>query len=191
MATTSTITEPATAPETDPAPAPDSRPGFLASLPGFRAPRVPPPSLANPDEPIPPQAGAAAADDGGRASSGTATSIPAFFKQRAKSFAKVAETLLNATGGWLNKISDEDSEAFIPDEDDADMIPPPLGRLAARRLKLGADPDQLSDLEDIGMAAVGIAVWLAKGFTTLWEAKRERRRIEASAAVHRETGDGQ
>lgn len=182
---TTATTEPATQyREADPDQ--DSRGGLLASLPGFgRRPPPPPNASSNPDQPIPAAESAAGGD-----SKDEPASIPAFFKQRSKSYAKIAETLLKAAGGWLNAIGDEDSEAFLPDDDDVEMIPPPLGRLAARRLKLGADPDQLSDLEDLGMAAVGIGVWLAKGITARWEARRERRRLEASAAVHRESGDG-
>ena len=194
MAATSMITatdqDQATAPPADQ----PSRAGLLASLPGFRQPRPPMPSMtASPDQPLPggEPGAAAAAEDGGRGSREQTTSIPAFFKQRSKSYAKIAGTLLESAGGWLNKISDEDSEAFLPDEDDLEMIPPPLGRLAARRLKLGADPEQLSDIEDIGIAAVGVAVWLVKGVNTLWAARRERRKLEQGAAVHRETGDGQ
>lgn len=173
---------------TDPWAAPDSP--SLAALPAFQMPRAPLPGMGNPD-PAPEaddHQGAAAAS----ASKGQQTaSIPAFFKQRAKSYAKIAETLLTAAGGLLNAQSREDSEAFIPDDDDRETIPPPIGRLMARRIKLGADPDQLSDIEDLGMAAVGVAMWLAKGVTTVWEARRARRRLEADKAIHNETGDGQ
>lgn len=169
----------------DPGPDPDS----VADLPGFSPPRAPMPGPAYPDPPGPQTAPAA---DGGAGSPSTGTSIPAFFKERSKTYAKIAEALLMAAGGWLNKASgEEDAEAFLPDDDDTETIPPPLGRLAARRVKIGADPAALTDLEDIGMAAVGIIAWLAKGVTAMLAARRERRRLEAGNAVHSETGEGQ
>jgi hypothetical protein len=176
----STTTEPA------PPPAQSSPPDSLASLPAFRPPRAIPPSAANPDPPP--------NDDEhqGAAAGSTKTSIPAFFRKRADSYAKIAGVFVKAVGGYLNAMSGEiESEAFLPDDDDLADIPPPLGRLAARRIRLGADPDQLSDIEDIGMAAVGIGIWLVKGLSAVLEARRERRRLEAGRAVHADAGDGQ
>lgn len=168
-------------------------PDSLASLPAFRPPRALPPSADNPD-PAPQNLrehqGAAAADDA-RPKRDTA-SIQGFIKKRAESYAKIAGTLLKAVGGYLNAASGEtDSEAFLPDDDDLADIPPPLGRLAARRIKLGADPDQMSDIEDIGMAAVGIGIWLVKGLSAMLDARRERRRAEKGKHVHTDSGDGQ
>jgi len=177
-----------TNPEANPEPPPDSP--SLAPLPMFRAPRPPLPGTGNPD-PAPP---VDEHQDDGRAAAASPeqrTSIQAFFKQRAKSYAKIAETLLSAAGGLLNTRAGEDCDAFLPDEEDRETIPPPVGRLMARRIKIGADPDQLSDIEDLGMAAVGVAIWLAKGMTALWDARRARRRLEDGKAVHAETGDGQ
>lgn len=174
--------------ETDPPPGPDSD---LADLPAFAPPPMPLPSLRNPDAPPP------GADPGEAAPAGDSkqqkASIQGFFKQRAKSYAKIAETLLKGVGGMLHAAADlgEDSDAFLPDEDDLETIPPPLGRLAARRIRIGADPDTLTDVEDIGMAAVGILVWLAKGVGGVLETRRIRRRAEQDRAVHREPGDGQ
>lgn len=193
------LTRTSTTPETT-TDSPDSE---MADPPMFGPPRAILPGPANPD-PAPPTSTstratspAAADEPGGRGAGGGSkdqtASIPGLFKQRSKSYAKVAETLLKAAGGWLHTSAGlgDDSEAFLPDEDDLDTIPPPLGRLAARRIKLGADPDELSDIEDIGIAAVGILVWLAKGFSGVLEARRARRRLEKGKAVHDETGDGQ
>jgi len=97
-----------------------------------------------------------------------------------------------AAGGWLNRAAagdDDDNLAFLPDEDDEKTIPPPLGRLAARRIKLGDGTENLSDLEDIGMAVVGLIAWLAKGSTELIQRRRERKRIEKGAAVYGENAD--
>jgi hypothetical protein len=144
----------------------------------------------NPDPPLPPED--VGEDQGdGRAPNEQPASIQAFFKQRAKSYAKIAETLLKAAGGLLNAQAGTDSEAFLPDDDDTETIPPPIGRLMARRIKIGADPEQLTDIEDIGIAAVGLIMWAAKGLTLLWEERRDRRRAEAGRAVYSETGDGQ
>jgi hypothetical protein len=175
---------------TEEAPTP---PDSLASLPAFRPPRTLPPSADNPD-PAPQNLhehqGAAAADSA-KPKRETA-SIQGFIKKRAESYAKIAGTLLKAVGGYLNVASGEtDSEAFLPDDDDLSDIPPPLGRLAARRFKLGADPEQMSDIEDIGMAAVGIGIWLVQGLSAVFEARRERRRAEKGKPVHTDSGDGQ
>lgn len=137
--------------------------------------------------------GAAAAAASGSSGQEPA-SIQALFKGRAKSYAKVAGTLFKAVGGLLNNAATPDgweSEAFLPDEDDEETVPPPLGRIAARRIKIGANPDQLTDLEDIGIAAVGLLVWAAKGIAAVAEARRERRKLEAGKAVYAESGDGQ
>lgn len=183
-APTSTITG------TEEAPTP---PDSLASLPAFKTPRALPPSADNPD-PAPQNLRehqvAAAADDA-KPKRDTA-SIQGFIKRRAESYAKIAGTLLKAVGGYLNAAAGEiDSEAFLPDDDDLADIPPPLGRLAARRIKLGTDPDQMSDIEDIGMAAVGIGIWLVKGLSAVLEARRERRRAEKGKHVHTDSGDGE
>ena len=164
--------------------APDS----LASLPTYK-PKTPLPSAANPD-PLPPGAGQAA--PAGSGSKEQTASIPAFFRQRSASYAKIAGTALRALGGYLNMLSGElETDAFLPDDDDEATIPPPLGRLAARRVKIGADPEQLNDVEDIAQAAIGTLVWLVKGATTMLDARRERRRIAAEHALHTDRGDGQ
>lgn len=162
---------------------PDSQDSGLMDIPTFRPTTTAPPV---PDALDPDVTTASGPGSEGGASPSPGTSIPAFFKQRSKSYAKIAEALLQAAGAWLNKASgEEDAGAFLPDEDDAETIPPPLGRLAARRIKLG-DPGNLTDLEDIGMAAIGISVWLAKGVTSALNARRERRRLLDGAAVHQD-----
>lgn len=174
---------------------PDSTGQFMP-LPAFGpARRTPLPGTDNPD-PVDPEmmsATAAAAGDGSGSNEPAAASIRALFKGRARSYAKVAETLFKAVGGWCNAVTtrDVDSDAWLPDDDDMETVPPPLGRIAARRIKIGADPESLSDIEDMGMAAVGLLVWAAKGIGAVFEARREIRRLEAGRAVHKETGDGQ
>jgi hypothetical protein len=109
---------------------------------------------------------------------------PRLLASRGKAYTAIARTALQAAGGWLNKLSavhDED-DSFIPDDDDLADIPPPLGRLAARRLRVGENIENLSDLEDIGMAAIGLVAWLAKGVSSAWETRRAIRRAMAAAA---------
>ena len=174
-----------TEPDQDQAPASTS-PDSLASLPTYK-PKTPLPSAANPD-PLPQGAGQAA----GSGSKEQTASIPAFFRQRSASYSKIAGTALRALGGYLNMLSGElHTDAFLPDDDDEATIPPPLGRLAARRVKIGTDPDQLNDVEDIAQAAIGTLVWLVKGATAVLDARRERRRAAADHALHTDRGDGQ
>jgi hypothetical protein len=188
--TMSTITEPDLA--TEPAPAP-TRPGLMAQLPTFGRPRRrPQPSQDSPTSGPEATATAAAADGAGvDAKPDTPTFTPASFRDRSKGYAAIATTLLRATGGWLNgAVRLPESEAFLPDDDDEATISPPLGRLAARRIKLGADPESLSDLEDIAQAGIGVVVWLAKGIGDVFDARRERKRIQADKAVHTDPGTG-
>jgi hypothetical protein len=77
---------------------------------------------------------------------------------------------------------DADDMAFVTDEDDEATIPPPLGRLAARRIPLGTLAENYTDLQDIGEAAVGLLAWLAKGITLSLSARRERGRASKGAA---------
>lgn len=162
----------------------------MASLPQFRQLPPPPTPIDDPPADSPPTPGGAPGGAQAAGTAGTGISTPEFFKSRAKSYAKIAEALLAAAGGWLNMASGEpDSGAFLPDDDDEATIPPPLGRIAARRIKIG-DPGNLTDIEDIGMAAVGLGVWLAKGITAMLSARRERRRAAAGAVVHDESGNG-
>lgn len=190
MTTTSTITAPETDSQ-DTAPAPRSSP-LMVTAPGWGPRRPVLPSTANPD-PAPETATAAAAGASGSSGQSTA-SIRAFSRDRAKSYAKIAAALFSAVGGILNGTAERsagaESDAFLPDDDDMETVPPPIGRLAARRIKLGADPEQLSDLEDLGMAAVGLLAWAAKGVSAMIEARRQRRRTEEGKAVHTDAGDG-
>lgn len=193
--TTSVTTSTITATETAEAlPPPHSSP-LMVPAPGWGPRRPVLPSTANPDPDPQQENRAPAAAAGASGSSGQSTaSIRAFSRDRAKSYAKVAETLFRAVGGILNgsasKSAGADTDAFLPDDDDLDVVPPPLGRLAARRVKFGADPDQLNDLEDLGMVAVGLIAWAAKGVSAVFEARRLRRRLEADKTVHTDPGDG-
>jgi hypothetical protein len=123
------------------------------------------------------------APDGGSSASNAAAdrSTPASFKGTAGAYAAIGKGLLMAVGGLMNRFAagdDEDNCAFLPDEDDTRTIPPPLGRLAARRITIGDGSANLSDLEDIGMAVVGVIAWLAKGSTEMIQRRRERKRFE-------------
>lgn len=198
MTTTTTETDPATDPETTET---ETQPGqgFLASLPAFRPRRQPPqapypaPDSSGDGGGIPTATATAAGQDddrGGRAR-GTSTFTPASFKDRAKGYSAIAATLLRAAGGWLNgAVRMPETDAFLPDEDDEEAITPPLGRLAARRIKLGADAETMTELEDIAQAGLGMVVWLAKGIGAVYDARRERRRAQQGRAVHTDTGDG-
>ena len=190
--TTSTTTETGAA-------LPGSREGLM-SLPGWgRAPTLPTPGPGpDPDpETASARATSAAGDETGDASQSTGqkASIPGFFKGRAKSYGKIAEVLFQAVGGMLNAAVQREfnapTDAWLPDEEDLGTVPPPLGRIAARRLKIGVDPSQLSDIEDIGMAAVGLLAWAAKGVSAVFAERRARRKVEQGKAVYNETGDSQ
>ena len=167
----------------------------LASLPGQWRTR----NLPDPDPDPETEAETSRPDDSPAAAAGSRSStqpasIQAFFKGRAKSYAKIAEVLFTAVGGALNAAAQRelaDTAAWLPDEDDLETVPPPLGRIAARRLKVGADPSQLSDIEDIGMAAVGLIAWAAKGVSAVFAERRARRKAEQGKAVYNETGDSQ
>lgn len=159
----------------------------LASPPGWAAVPSPPPSPMNPD-PSPSGQGAESGPAEGGASSGSAASTPAsrrLLASRGKAYQAIARAGLMAAGGWLNKltaIEGIEDDSFLPDDEDLADIPPPLGRLAARRIKFG-DVENLSDIEDLGMALVGIAAWLAKGISSAWEIRRELRRAAADQAA--------
>lgn len=148
---------------------------------------VPPPgapsSTRNPDPSGPDLTSTTAAPAGGGAgSSSPGSSTPEFFKSRSKAYGAIAGAALKAAGGWLNRIAAAhvEDECFLPDDDDLADVPPPLGRLAARRLRLG-DVENLSDIEDVGMAVVGLVAWLAKGFSAAYDARREMRRLAVSS----------
>lgn len=159
----------------------------LATPPGWATVPPPAPSSTAPD-PLPPEAELGErAPAAGSSSSATASSTPEsprLLASRGKAYAAIAKAGLQALGGWLNKLSavHEDDLSFIPDDDDLADIPPPLGRLAARRLRVGAEVENLSDVEDLGMAAIGVVAWLAKGASSAWEARRELRRVREAIA---------
>lgn len=106
----------------------------------------------------------------------TPTELGGLVKSKGKAYAKIAKSALHALGGFINMTIqvDDDDDAFLPDEDDDDTIPPPLGRLAARHLKIGANAEDMSDYEDIGIALVGLIAWALKGITEHLTARRER-----------------
>lgn len=177
--------------ETTPDSSPDSL-ADLADLPGFApwSPRNPPhPQTGDPLDPDSTTT-SAPADDAAKAD--IPTSIPAFFRSRAKSYGAIAGALLQATGGWINGAvarADDIGDAFLPDDDDVEAIAPPLGRIAARRIKVGS-PDNLTDVEDMFTAAIGITVWLAKGVTATLTARRARRAEQGGRAVYHDPEQG-
>lgn len=151
-----------------------ARPTMTAQIPapGFD----PPPTFPGPTHPD--QAPTPTGDSSGQGSNGggqgrTPTEL---IPKSGKAFGKIAEAALRAVGGLLNRMVavDDDDLSFIPDEDDEDLIPPPLGRLAARRVPLGKNADDLTELEDIGMLLVGLIAYGLKGLTDWAEARRER-----------------
>lgn len=163
----------------------------MASLPGqWQARSLPDPEPETmSDTPGDPPGDGAASRSGGQPAS-----IQAFFKGRARSYAKIAEVLFSAVGGALNAAAQRELEgtaAWLPDEDDLDTVPPPLGRIAARRIKVGADPAQLTDIEDMGIVAVGLLAWAAKGVSAVFAGRKQKKRAEAGRAVYDETGGGQ
>lgn len=175
------------APATPPPASPDSESPDpaedLASLPGFRTPPEPRPSRRAPDPPSP-EDGAAAA--GAAAPSAPPRPLtPELFGKQAGAFTAIARALLIAAAGYLNMVAavDDQDTAFLTDDDDEKLIPPPLGRIAARRIKLGQLAENYTDLQDIGEAAVGLLAWLAKGVTASLAARRDRKRAEHGKTV--------
>jgi hypothetical protein len=176
------------------APTPDPAQGQdqpVMGLPGYQQL---PPGPASPDPLGDHQAG----DGSASASSGEnpgPTPTRSASKAKASAYENIAKGVLRAAGGLLNKqlaAGDED-KSWLPDDDDDKMIPPPVGRLMARRIPLG-DGENLTDLEDIGMAAVGLLAWGMKSVVSMWEARRAARRakepLKAAGTVLYDGGDG-
>lgn len=166
--------------------------------PGFLPPPPLPPSSTSPDSPPTPGARTITPGDPGAGSSSTGLLAPTRIdipKGRGKAYAKIAKGVLHAIGGLINSQVqvDELDRSFLPDEDDDATIPPPLGRLAARRVPIGGDGDDFSDLEDIGMAVVGLIAWALKGLTEHLTARKERgpkgRRQPAGTVQYDGTGE--
>jgi len=162
--------------------------------PGFR-PVTPPPGPAARDPLTSQQDGAGsgpASSDGNPDPTPTRT----FSKEKGRAYEAIARGLLRAAGGLLNKqlAVSEDDQSWLPDDDDDKMVPPPVGRLAARRIPLG-DGEDLTELEDIGMALVGLIAWAGKSLVSMWEARREARRAQPrtaqGAVVYNDPGTGE
>ena len=164
-------------------------PDFLeANMPGPTPGRYAPvperPSQANPDDPGP-DLTRAPADEGGGSPPGSngrpwATRTP-IKDIKSGPFETVARGLLRALGGLVNgRVQvDDDDAAFIPDEEDDKLFAPAAGRVAARHMPLPNRAD-LSELEDIGAAAVALLNWAAKGAIAVWDARASRRRARAA-----------
>jgi hypothetical protein len=157
-------------------PSRDSHPWGTTDLaaapgPGFAPIPDPLPGPGNPDQL--PSGTTDSASSGLRAP--TRIDIP---KAKGQAYAKIAKGLLHAVGGLINRAIavDDDDVSFLADEDDDETIPPPLGRLAARRVPIGKDGEDFSDVEDIGQALVGLIAWAVKGVTDHLQARNERGR---------------
>ena len=165
-------------------------PGRFAPIP------IDPPSQANPDPPGPTiPANPAPTGDGGGSGSGSSGgrqwSIPTPVKDiKSGPFETVARGLLRAAGGLINRRVqvDDDDGSFLPDAEDDKMFAPAAGRIAGRHMPL-PDKADLSELEDIGAAAVALLNWAAKGLISAWDARAKSRRAKkalngAGAAVY-------
>lgn len=162
--------------QTEPSPSPTAGPSFITDSQGET---IPGPGFIQP----PTWPGAAAPDElhGGQlgqpspgVSTPTRIDLPSI-RSKGRAYAKIAAAILQGLGGLINKAIrvDKADEAFIPDDDDEQTIPPPAGRLAARHLPLGNSED-LSEIEDLGVLVVGLVSWVIKGVTDHMEARRER-----------------
>jgi hypothetical protein len=160
---------------------PGPTPGRFAPVPAS------PPGQASPDPPGPAlpattAPGSGGPGDGGSGSSGSRWTIPTPVKDiRSGPFETVARGLLRAAGGLLNRRVqvDDDDASFLPDAEDDKMFAPAAGRIAARHMPL-PDKADLSELEDIGAAAVALLNWAAKGLIAAWDARASRRRAKAA-----------
>jgi len=153
-------------------------PDLEVSLPGYQ-PVQPPPGPGSPD-PLP--AGSQSGPDA--AGSGPGSSEPSgriptkpVSRLKAGAYEAIARGLLQAAGGLMNNwlATGEEDLVWIPDEEDEAVVPPPVGRLAARRIPIG-DGENLTDLEDIGTAAVGLLAWAAKGLVGMYKGRRGKHR---------------
>lgn len=105
------------------------------------------------------------------------------FGSKSKTFATIAEAGLEALGGILNGFlaAGPEDPVFLPDDDDLNTVPPPLGRIIARRVKMSEDTN-LSEAADMMTAGIGLAAWLAKGLIGLAQARLARRHPAAAPA---------
>lgn len=174
-------------------------------LPGFK--ELPPiPSQAHPDPPQgqgPDQLPASPGPDLDETSGPGTTSIPgstdrpavvatpAPFRARVKAFTKLAEGGFSAIAGLLNRAvsTGPDDETFLPDDDDMATVPPPIARLAARRVELPLDEEGLTDAQDAIAAAIALGAWALKGLVEYVSTRRAIRRTLQGTAIHVD-GDG-
>lgn len=164
----------------------DPGPEDLDDLPGWGPAPEPRPGRRAPDPPSPDHPSPADGGDAAPAVSAPRRPLtPESFTKQAGAFTAIARALLIAVAGYLNMLAaaDADDPAFLTDDDDEAVIPPPLGRLAARRIKLGQLAENYTDLQDIGEATVGILAWLAKGVTITLAARRDRKRAKVVAVA--------
>src|SRR5579859_1117337 len=166
----------------------------MAALPAFTSPPPPPPGPANPDpgpaNPAPGPGPGGGAGPGSPARAGSSIPVSAF-KLRAQAFGKIAGTALQAGGGLINRglAAGEEDLCFIPDKEDVDTIAPPVGRLAARRVQVPVGEENVSDVEDLMAAGIGLFAYAVKGVAD-WVTARSRRRaaVTGAAVVYPEDG---
>lgn len=169
-------------------------------LPGYQKIPAPANAATRPDS-LPAGAVYGEAIDGpGSRSSGDPTGSirtePKLTPARSAPYEAIARGGLQALGGFLNSRlalrDDPDDMSFIPDVDDEKHVPPPVGRIMARRVPVDISRADLTDLEDMAAAAVTLAAWAIKGLSSMWRARSDRRRAAAGAqaGVYQPGDDG-
>lgn len=159
----------------DPANQSGTEPSVTAARPGWLPVTRPPQA----DRPAGEQAsgpGAASESTGSPTPPGTDPAADRkLFANKATTFTTIAGAGLEAIGGLLNIVAGAGTPAFIPDEDDMASVPPPVGRILARRVKTSEDAN-LSETADMIAAGIGLAAWLAKGLLHVVDARIAARR---------------
>jgi len=162
----------------------DQEPADLAPPPGFRDLPEYPSAEANPDSPAASSPASGGSDAAPPGASPTIT-VP---RGKAAAYRKIMQAGFKALGGLINSViaAGPEDESFLPDSDDLDTVGPPLGRVAARHVPLGKATENMTDVEDLGMAAIGLIAWALKGAGSWWEARRAKTRLPAGTAVQPE-----
>src|SRR5258708_14836948 len=101
------------------------------------------------------------------------------FGAKSRTFKTIAEAGLEAGGGLLNITAGTGTDAFIPDEDDLATVPPPVGRIIARRVSMSEDTN-LSEAADMITAGIGLFAWLLKGLILVAQARLAARKNPAA-----------
>ncbi len=161
-----------------PAPNPFSPPPASLPVPGFQP--VPPATTPGPD-PLPDGAVSGSAPGSSEPPTHTPTDDRPpgpISKTKAATYTAIARGALRAFGGMVNMrlaVDDED-DSWLPDDEDEETVPPPVGRLMARRMPFDAGSENLTELEDLTVAAIGLIGYGLKSVTSMWENRRRHRR---------------